>query len=191
MPKIFSERDREVIRGKLLDEGMRELEHKGYRSISVDSITSGAGIAKGTFYAFFNSKEEFFYEIFQLIKERNRIELREAAKNGLTKEKAVELLCRRYTRTKTVYDYFTVEDMRVIIRKLPQGDCRNDSAEFAEYICECADVDRSKVRPDVIVNLCNILALAAANRNILEEAAYSETIRVLCGALADYIFGGK
>lgn len=59
MPKIFSESDKEIIRNKLLEEGIKALETKHYRNISLDDITSSMGIAKGTFYHFFLQKRDF------------------------------------------------------------------------------------------------------------------------------------
>ena len=60
MPKIFSEKDREIIRNKLLEIGQESLKQKNYRDISLDDVTAKAGIAKGTFYNFFPSKELYF-----------------------------------------------------------------------------------------------------------------------------------
>lgn len=65
MPKIFSEKDRQIIRDKLLEIGQESLKQKSYRDISLDEVTAKAGIAKGTFYNFFSSKELYFYEIMQ------------------------------------------------------------------------------------------------------------------------------
>lgn len=63
MPKIFTEQERETIRKKLLDAGINELSYNRYRNIAIDKIASEAGIAKGTFYNFFSSKEAFFMKL--------------------------------------------------------------------------------------------------------------------------------
>ena len=72
MPRIFSEEDREIIKGKMLDAGTSLLEHKRYKNISVEEIAMEVGVAKGTFYNFYPSKEQFFYELMQQIKEKKR-----------------------------------------------------------------------------------------------------------------------
>ena len=189
MPKIFTETDRNLIRTKLLEAGLTELNDKSYRSISLDDITASVGIAKGTFYNFFPSKESFFYEVMQLIKENNREDLKELFRNGTPSKSDIEkCLYHRYTQVKTVYDYLTPEEIKIIVRKLPNGDVQNDSAEFAETLCKCFHTTKGKADPKIIVNTCNVLGLASSNRNMLEESAYSETIRLLCRALTDYIF---
>ena len=192
MPKIFNEQEREVIRCKLLDAGIEILAKKRYRDIAIDEITAEVGIAKGTFYNFFPSKEVFFYEIMQLIKERNRDSLK-----GLicgeqpTKEDVINCLYYRYTQLKTVYDYFTPEEMKLIVRKLPNGDSQNDSVEFAEFICKHLTEIGADKQAAVIVDMCNMLALAASNRSLFEPDGYEQAIRIFCNAMAEYIFGKK
>lgn len=189
MPKIFTEQERETIRKKLLDAGINELSYNRYRNIAIDKIASEAGIAKGTFYNFFSSKEAFFYEIMHLIKERNRDELKALLHSETpSRTEIVNCLYQRYTRIKTVYDYFTPDEMKLIIRKLPDGDVANDSVEFAQLLCEHFDLSGNEMKAKVIVNMCNILAMAASNREMLHASAYEETINVFCNALADYIF---
>lgn len=62
MPK-FSELERERIRQKLMQEGERLFTSFGIKKVSVDEIVRAAGIAKGTFYAFYPSKEHLYMEI--------------------------------------------------------------------------------------------------------------------------------
>lgn len=189
MPKIFSQEEREIIRMKLIKAGIHELESKSYRNIAVDTLAAKVGIAKGTFYNFFSSKEAYFYEIMQFIKEENRNDLKKLLLCEKTqKEEVVSCLYHRYTKIKTVYDYFTSEEMKLIMRKLPNGDEANDSVDFAEWICENLSVSAKEQKAKVLVNMCNIMAMAASNREMLEPSAYEETILVFCNAIADYIF---
>lgn len=189
MPKIFSQEEREIIRMKLIKAGIHELESKSYRSIAVDTLAAKVGIAKGTFYNFFSSKEAYFYEIMQFIKEENRNDLKKLLLCEKTqKEEVVSCLYHRYTKIKTVYDYFTSEEMKLIMRKLPNGDEANDSVDFAEWICENLSVSAKEQKAKVLVNMCNIMAMAASNREMLEPSAYEETILIFCNAIADYIF---
>ena len=192
MPKIFNEQEREVIRCKLLDAGIEILAKKRYRDIAIDEITAEVGIAKGTFYNFFPSKEVFFYEIMQLIKERNRDSLKNLiCGEQPTKEDVINCLYYRYTQLKTVYDYFTPEEMKLIVRKLPNGDSQNDSVEFAEFICKHLTEIGADKQAAVIVDMCNMLALAASNRSLFEPDGYEQAIRIFCNAMAEYIFRKK
>lgn len=193
MPKIFTEQEREIIRNKLLDAGIKALSVKHYRDIKVDEIASAIGIAKGTFYNFFQSKEIFFYEIIQTIKEKNRISLRELFDNNIPLEKDISaLLYHRYTQIKTVYDYFSPEEMKLIVRKLPQSDLHDDSVEFARQICEHFAPENNEKEYAVIVAMCNILGLAASNKSIFETIeAYESAVSIFCDAIAKHICRGK
>ncbi len=188
MPKIFSDDDRGLIREKMLKAGLELLNEKRYKNISVEEIAAGVGVAKGTFYNFFPSKEMFFYEIMHYIKERNREPLR-ALKGAVSAGEISDCLFDRYTRTKTVYDYFTAEEIRQIVRRLPEGDSENDSAGFAAELC--TRIANAKGEPGAIVAMCNILGIAAANRSLLEPGAYESALRVFCDAAAKYILEGE
>lgn len=191
MPKIFSEEDRENIRLHLLQNGRSMLEKKNYNSISVADLAAESGIAKGTFYNFFPSKEAFFYEVMLLIRDENRKEILQFAKNP-SKEALIEMLYKRYTNTKTVYDYFEPEELKIIFRKLPgkAQDADENSMELAKNLITACGIAES-VQAGVIVNLMNVAANAAANKEFLLAEYYEETIVVIAKAIADYIYGGK
>lgn len=64
MPRIFSEADRQAIRRSLVDAGKKSFVRFGIRKTNVENLATAAGIAKGTFYHFFDSKEDLCMEIF-------------------------------------------------------------------------------------------------------------------------------
>ncbi|HEY8393822.1 MAG TPA: helix-turn-helix domain-containing protein [Thermaerobacter sp.] len=49
---------REAVRNALLREGMRLMSRQGFEATTVDQIAAAAGVAKGTFYNYFTSKED-------------------------------------------------------------------------------------------------------------------------------------
>ncbi len=57
MAKAFTEEERELIRRRLQDEGLKQFKHKGLKKVSVRELTQAAGIAQGGFYTFYDSKE--------------------------------------------------------------------------------------------------------------------------------------
>ncbi|MBN2532320.1 MAG: TetR/AcrR family transcriptional regulator [Spirochaetales bacterium] len=65
MPKGFSEREKEIIRKRLFEEGSRLFDQFGIQKTTVDDIAAAAGISKGSFYSFFHSKEELFFDILE------------------------------------------------------------------------------------------------------------------------------
>ncbi len=64
MPRIFSVKDKTAIREALIDAGAERFRRYGLRRTNVEELARAAGIAKGTFYHFFPSKEDLCMEIF-------------------------------------------------------------------------------------------------------------------------------
>lgn len=63
MPAHFGEADRARIRAALLAAGLELFAAQGLRKTSLGELTAPAGIAKTSFYAFFNSKEQLYCEL--------------------------------------------------------------------------------------------------------------------------------
>jgi AcrR family transcriptional regulator len=66
MPRNFSEADRDSIRAALIAAGRSCFLRYGLRRTKVEELAESAGIAKGTFYHFFSSKEDLCMEIFDI-----------------------------------------------------------------------------------------------------------------------------
>ncbi len=65
MPKGFNESQKERIRVRLLEAGKRALNRGGLKAVVVEDIAGEAGISKGSFYAFFHSREDFILSVFE------------------------------------------------------------------------------------------------------------------------------
>lgn len=75
MPKPFSERERESIRGRLMALGLERFMRQGVRGLRIDELCRDVGIAKGSFYAFFDSKEALFFALADQHDERHKTEM--------------------------------------------------------------------------------------------------------------------
>lgn len=62
MPRVNAEA-REETRRRLLEAGAEHIARDGLERASVDAIAIAAGYAKGTFYNYFDSKEQLFGEV--------------------------------------------------------------------------------------------------------------------------------
>lgn len=62
MPR-FSDREKEIIVKKLFSEGERLFTLHGIKKVTVDDLVKAVGIAKGSFYAFYTSKEHLYMDI--------------------------------------------------------------------------------------------------------------------------------
>jgi AcrR family transcriptional regulator len=68
---------RDERRSSLLVAAQKVFSEKGYHAATVDDITRAAGVAKGTFYLYFQEKREIYYEVIrgflQLLKDIGRL----------------------------------------------------------------------------------------------------------------------
>ncbi len=55
--------DKEVRRSQLIDASIKVFATKGYRSASITDIIEAAGVARGTFYLYFDSKLDAFHAV--------------------------------------------------------------------------------------------------------------------------------
>ncbi len=65
MPKGFSEKEKDQIRLDLIKKGKELFGKYGIRKTSIIDLTNAVGIAKGSFYIFYNSKEELLFDILE------------------------------------------------------------------------------------------------------------------------------
>ncbi|HII92952.1 MAG TPA: TetR/AcrR family transcriptional regulator [Methanosarcina sp.] len=73
--RSFTSEEREIIRNKIIDRGKECFARYGIKKTSIEDLTRDLGIAKSSFYSFFNSKEDLFLQIYT--------EEREALKDNL------------------------------------------------------------------------------------------------------------
>ena len=60
MPAGFTEKEQEKIREELFLAGIKLIKEHGIQKTTVDKLTRSCGIAKGSFYLFYSSKEEAY-----------------------------------------------------------------------------------------------------------------------------------
>ena len=72
-------------RSKILEAALDEFSEKGYHASTIDSIAERAGIAKGTVYRYFNTKEQ----LFNALKDDTISEFVELARKDLSREEDV------------------------------------------------------------------------------------------------------
>lgn len=78
----FDEDERNEIRAALVDAGEEYFLRMGPQKTTVEELTNEVGIAKGSFYTFFDSKSELFMEVFVRLGREN-VEAALAAVEGV------------------------------------------------------------------------------------------------------------
>ncbi|MFX1600510.1 MAG: TetR/AcrR family transcriptional regulator [Promethearchaeota archaeon] len=63
MPKAFTTEEKKIIKNNIINKGVEFFGTYGLKKTNIEDITNAVGIAKGSFYSFYNSKEELFLDV--------------------------------------------------------------------------------------------------------------------------------
>ena len=63
MPKVYSQSEKDDIKGRLKEATRQSLSMNGIKKTTVDSLVKEVNIPKGTFYLFYKSKEILVFEV--------------------------------------------------------------------------------------------------------------------------------
>jgi AcrR family transcriptional regulator len=145
VPRGFSGAERERIRGRLYEEGERLFAARGVRRTTVDEIARAAGIAKGSFYRFAASKEEFFFDLLEHAEAGIRAEIEQAlARAGADREERIRVVLERAAGVMHERPLFRIltdpEELAYLARGVPAGrlaeHAQGDAAYFERVLGE-------------------------------------------------------
>ncbi|SFL80587.1 transcriptional regulator, TetR family [Gracilibacillus orientalis] len=123
MVKGFTEHEKNTIRQQLIDVGKQLFSEFGVKKTSITQLTSTVGIAQGSFYQFFDSKEVLFFDILEMeeatIKQKilNKID-----NDKLTRQAFKEMLLygmELIDQNPFIKRIFQGESMEHLVRKIP------------------------------------------------------------------------
>lgn len=142
MPKAFSERERDLIGERLLEQGYRLFSAYGLKKTNVEEIAVAAGISKGAFYRFFDSKEALFLEVIEQVEKRVRQQLLTAidlpGPSPRARLFAIMLKAFQLFTEIPMLQFFTGGDYDLLFRRIPveklQEHLVNDTTFFDELI---------------------------------------------------------
>ena len=112
MSRSFSEKEKENIKNKLIEECAKGWSKYGYKKTSIDELCKKSGISKGAFYIFFDSKETLFCETICLVENNlyniaNKIMEKEPNKYGFAK--ALKAIYRCYCKHSFICDTKSID----------------------------------------------------------------------------------
>lgn len=193
MPAIFNEKNRDAVRQKMLDNGFELLKRYGVKHMTVADIARSSGLAKGTFYTFFPSKEEFVYQI--MVHKRNLVKQKYSSLveqyGSIGRRELGEFF--RFIRENdiSIYQYLTEQDMNYLATKWPQEYSFDPQADETTTLWLLSHMRglREGVNWKVLANFMKMLAIMQMAKDSLHEDALEETATVFRDGIYDYLFG--
>ncbi|MBW9172463.1 TetR/AcrR family transcriptional regulator [Clostridium estertheticum] len=193
MPKIYSQEKRQEIREQIMDMGLELIKQYGMRKMSIEQITKKVGIAQGTFYNFFDSKEILVYELANAYQERINQKLEEIIqiKGYLDRESLRELYYGMILKDEdNVYRLLKREDIQTFLTRLPSN-CLNkisDTKMQMEKNLRYVSEKKEKYDLDAILNWIQVMNLVVENKDILVETGIEKIVNRMIENMLDEIF---
>jgi AcrR family transcriptional regulator len=192
MPSIFDDETRNRIRIKLLENGFERIKTFGLSKSAIEDIAKSAGIAKGTFYSFFKSKDEFVIALIQFKRTKMKQEFEKliAAKGYLDKADVRRYLEHLVYGDNNVFTYLSAAELAALsarngIETTPsEQDVQRTTMMILNYIPD----KNPNCNWRLVANYMRVVAITWNNRNHLLEGAIPETINGLISLIIDTIF---
>ena len=198
MPRAFTENEKRLIGKRLLKQGYKLFSAYGLKKTSVEEIAKAAGISKGAFYIFYESKEALFMDVIEEAEIRVRQELLAVidlpgpsprARLFAVLKKAFDLF-----ESIPILQIFTASDYDLLFRRIParklQEHIASDRVFFQELITHCQKAGIPvRVQPSQIGSLLYPLVLAIMHQDDLLLNNFAGSIELLLELVAAFSLG--
>ncbi|MFD0711570.1 TetR/AcrR family transcriptional regulator [Paenibacillus sp. GCM10027626] len=195
MPKIVSEHEKEMVRKAMYIKGIELIRQKGVKRVTVDDIAAAAQIGKGTFYAYYSSKEHFLYAIIKQAEQWLFARVEEVLAGQLgKKQRILKALKEIYLAADSIVLAVTPEDIEYLLRKLPSEvedwEARKSNDYFARTAALC-DIDPAHCNPAVLAHLMEALHYMLSSGQQTETAERAQAIDIMVETIAAYMAGER
>ena len=192
MPAIFNDQNRDIVREKMLQTGFELLKKYGVKRMTVSEIARACGLAKGTFYTLFPSKEDFIYQIIvyrrNMVKQKYTDMIEQYGQIG--REQLLEFFVYIRDNDLSIYQYMTEQDMSYLAIKWPREYSFDPNADevTTKWLMSNMINLRKGVNWKVLANFMKTIACMDMSKEFLHKDALSETRQMMCSGLLDYLF---
>ncbi len=140
MPKAFTESEKKLITDRLLEQGHKHFSAFGLRKTSVEELATGAGISKGAFYLFYESKESLLMDVVEEAELNFRQSVLKVIEEPGSSPRArlVAVFQKAFSLWKTIpiLRIFTQGDYELLSRRVPAEKLQRHMESDQEFITE-------------------------------------------------------
>lgn len=194
MPRELTPEEKERQKEELLQQGKALIYKYGIKKINVEDIAKAAGIAKGSFYHSFRSKDDFLYEVLYQMHIEAFSQVKRTVqqiKNLPTAEKRVQL---KQLFLTILYDpqvVFFIDSQDDIQSFMARHDkeimVRMEQMEQANYQEIFQQLGLTDKQPEILQNYVHIIYFGVSQKKVMIEEYLDETIEILLDGLLDYL----
>jgi AcrR family transcriptional regulator len=198
MPKAFTEQEKELIGRRLLEQGYKLFSTYGLKKTNVEEIARAAGISKGAFYNFYESKESLFMDVIEEAERRVRREIFAVIDQpGISpRARLLNILKKAFTLFNEIpiLQFISGMDYDFLLRRVPaekiQSHLDSDKRFFDELFACCKQAGIPiQAKPKQIINLLYPLVLTMLHGDDLGRLNFSGSIDTLLELVAAFCLG--
>jgi AcrR family transcriptional regulator len=199
MPRGFAEHEKQLIQQRLLEQGYKLFSAFGLKKTTVEELAAAAGISKGAFYLFYESKEALLMDVVEeKAEKRFRQDLLAAIDlpGPSPRARLLAILQKAFMLFKTIplLQFFTGSDYDLLFRRVPaeklQEHLASDRAFFVQLIARCQGAGIPiRARPEEMNNLLYALVLTVMHGDDLGQNSVEGAMDVLLELVAAYCLG--
>jgi AcrR family transcriptional regulator len=196
MPKAWSKQEKEIIRKNLINKSMKLFEKYGLQKTTVDEIVRAAGISKGSFYLFYGSKEELYFDVLETVEGEFREKMFENAfKTEKNKRKSFKAFLNQMIElliTMPLYREINSTNYELLLQKLPEETLKkhieSDQEDISKYFRYWMEQGwMRKVDMEALNGLLLSLIYLVIHRDDFEGTNFEATKELWIDALASYL----
>jgi len=196
MPAAFSSQERERIVQALQTQGRALFSTYGLKKTSVEELARAAGISKGAFYLFYDSKEALFFSLLEQYEADFKATLlREIAQHEFAPaERMRRMLAQALTvwKQNALFVHFSRSEYEQLLRKLPPERVAAHLAEdnrFAEDFVHAWNATGVTLaaEPQIVAGLIRALFFVSLHEDEFGPDTYTPVIETFISLLAQYL----
>ncbi len=201
MPRGFTNEQRHRIRAALLDAGRDQFARLGLKRTNVADLALAAGIAKGSCYLFFSSKEELFFDILEEVQTGQRAALEQRLDQPAARPREIfRSFLKRQLLAFDTHPFLTVltrpEELEALLRHVPPEKLAahraDDEAYFTRLIAgwqrDGVFVDQD---PRVVFGMVTSLVFLVLHKHWVGEDVFDQVVELLIDSLCESLFVGE
>jgi AcrR family transcriptional regulator len=192
--RAFTPAEKELIRNSLLEQGRELFGRHGLRKVGIKELADAAGIAPGSFYKFFPSKEELYFAII----EEDEAKIKKEMLGFLLRQERItpavfKEFLRRALATAEQYPLimrlYDGADYRLLLRRLPAAKIERHIHKDAEGLLPLVEHWQTqgvmvKADPRAVSGLLRLFFLATLHQQEIGEEDYPRTMDLFMDLLA-------
>ena len=195
MPKTFTDKEREYIKKRLMEEAQDCLRLYGIRKTTVDELVKRVNRPKGTFYLFYDSKELLFYDVLCSVLDELRADRRrrlEALDEPVAADQVTELVLGLYKKIEAsfLYKFITGGDLELLMRRLSPEVARAH-AEKDDFSMEQLIAMAPAIKGDSIKKYSaamRAIFLSMLHKHEIGEEVFEDALRLMIRGVVIQIF---